>query len=371
MDTELTRVLVGVAILLLVALLPVRKDSGKRRAFLGFVVGIFLVLGLASLVFWAGDYVLDSSDESVIRDQIDTMLRDQAAGVPRNLIVIEGSSETALGVDGKSIEEQLRQAGYSATVVTLVGVGSNHLSRYKQMARWAAEVRRHGLAFSPNTRLLLEVTPGYDADPIRFIDKNKDSLRAYYYADLHSVVYAARMLYILGGSSDPNAMASEFGDLISDALTSTFKVGLLPYMRRFDDVEPAPAFLPARSGYTKLKPYDPEQYAKSASVLLEPRWTELEAFRGQEMAAAVGAVTEVDYFSVPVLPTRDQALEYAHAFCQWRRPAPCIDATDPAIYGALDGPQFHFNRDHLSRWGAAIYSRYLAQQLIAQGVVIR
>ena len=370
MNIELTRVLVGVAILLFIALLPVRRDSSSRRAFLGFVIGVFVVLGLASLVLRVGDYQVDNRDEGVIKAQIVSMHRDQAQGVPKNLIVIEGSSQTALGVDGPTIEKDLRDAGYDSTVVTLAGLGGNHLERYKMAARWAAEVRRHGLAFSPNTRLLLEVAPGYDADPIRYILRNKQSLRAYYYADFPNVAYAVRSLQITGELGDQGKL-DELASLSSDALISTFKVGLLPYMRRFDEVKAIPPFVHARAGVYHMKPYDPQYFATSPPMPLDPKWTEYETLRGEKMATAVGDVTEVDYFSVPVLPTRDQALEYAHAFCLWRKPMPCVDSTDPAIYGAVDAGRFHFNRDHLSKFGAELYSHYLAQQLIAQGMVIK
>jgi len=371
LNIELTRVLIGVVILLFIALLPVRKDSGSRRAFLGVALGIFIPLALANLVFYLGDFQLDNPDEGVIKAQIETMQADQAKGIPKNLVIIEGSSQTALGVDGASIERELRQAGYDTTVVTLAGLGGNHLERYKLLTRWAKEVKRHHLALSPNTRLLLEVAPGYDNNPMRFIDRNKDTLRAYYYATLPNVVYTMQSMHVINKLYDDTAI-EEFTDVTADALMSSLKIGLLPYMRRFDGVDPISAFAPARTGVYKMKPYDPEHFVKTPPLPLDPIWTDFSTFRAHKMAVAVGdSITEVDYFSVPVMPRQDKALEYAHSFCAWRKPAPCIDSTDPAIYGAVDAPQYHYNRDHLSKSGAAVYSHYFAQQLIAQGVVVK
>jgi len=369
LNIELTRVLIGVAILLLITLLPVRADSRARHGFLGFILGIALVSGVVALVLHLGDFVLDSPAVSVVKTQIGVLQRDQADHVPKNLILIEGSSQTALGIDAAAIEEQLHQAGYDASVVQFSGVGGNHLERYVSLQLFAQELRRHGLALSGNTRLLLEVAPGYDRDPMRFMLNNRDTLRVYRYATLDNLLFTLHSLSIMGQHYDARTR-EQVGALIQDMLVSSLDIGLLPYMRRFDAVEPSPAFVPAPT-QGRFKPYDPRRFADAPPAGIDPRMVQFIAYRSQRLQDLFGGgVTEVDYFSVPTVNNMNM-LNYVHSFCAQRKPAPCIDATDPEIMAAVDLPRYFTGRDHLSIEGAAVYSRYFAQQLIAQGMVVR
>lgn len=372
MNIEFTRVLIGVAILLLIALLPVRKDSGSRHAFLSIALGVAIAFGLGALVLRLGDFVLDNPDEGMVKAQIEHMQQDQAGHVPRNLIVIEGSSQTLLGIDYGAIEAELRKAGYDATVVQLAADGGTHMERYTMLSRFAAEVGRHGLSFSPNTRLMLEVARGYDTHPVRFFMENKDTLRGYHFADFANIVFATRSMQIMHQRFDANDRAA-LAALAHDALVSTFKIGLLLQMRPFRDIEPLPSFEPMdapRARY-RFRKYDAQRYARAPAAALDQASIDMTAYRAGRIAGLFGtALTETDYFSVPTV-NNEQTMRYAHSFCHWRGAAPCIDATDPSVYGMLDSPADYFNRDHLSHAGAQIYSSYFARQLIAQQVVVK
>jgi hypothetical protein len=372
LDVEFTRVILGVCILLAVALLPVRKDSSSRYAFLSIMLGAATAIGLAALVLNLGDFVLDNPDEGIVKGQMEIMQRDQIAHVPKNLIVIEGSSQTLLGIDNAAVEEELRSSGYDATVVQLAADGGTHMERYTMLSRFAAEVMRHGLSLSPNTRLMLEVAPGYDMHPVRFFMENKDTLRGYYFADFANIAFAMHSMRIVNQQFDANNMAS-LAALSHDALVSTFKIGLLLQMRPFQDVDPLSSFQPMnapKARYTFRK-YDAQKYVRTPADDLDEASIDLTEYRTGRIADLFGSgITETDYFSVPTA-NNERMMRYAHSFCRWRASAPCIDATDPAIYEVLDSADDYYNRDHLSQSGAEIYSRYFAQQLISQAVVIK
>lgn len=356
-------------LLLVVVLFPTRQASSSRRAFLGFLIATLVTICGIALVLHSLDFVLADVGEAIVKSQIGKLRQEQASHIPKNLIIIEGSSQTALGVDYDAVEKQLRDAGYDVAVIQLSGAGGNHLERYTLLSRMAEEMQREGLSTSPNTRLMLEVAPEYDENPVIFFLANKDTLRGYHYSTLSNLWFAHRSLQIARGN--PNYAA--LGAILRGALMSMFDIGLLPQMRRFDDLEPAPPFGPASRPAPNFhfRPFAADKYVRKPAPPIDPKWIRFARYRAERIRTLYGGeAARVGYFSVPTVGY-DKQMRYAHSFCHWKGAGVCIDATDPSLYGALDSADDFYNRGHLSAKGAEIYSRYFAQQLIAQGAVVK
>ena len=371
MDPQLIRVLIGSLVLLVVVLLPVQQVTRSRYGFLGLLIGAVTTVCGVALTLHLGDFVIADEGEAIVKSQIDLMHRDQAHHVPKNLIIIEGSSQTELGIDAPAIESQLRSAGYDVTVIELAGAGGNHLERFSLLSRFAAEMRRQGLAASANTRLLLEVAPEYDGNPTIFFMTNKDTLRGYHFSSFGNFWFAVQSLQIINGSLMRNRTA--LATLLHNAVVSSLDVGLVLQMQRFDDLEPIPPFAPKDQPEPdfEFKAYAADKYTRKPAAPLEARWIRFTRYRtGRISSLFDGSITETDYFSVPTVDY-DKQMRYVRSFCRWRGASPCIDATDPALYGSLDSADDYFNTVHLSGKGAEIYSRYFAEQLIAQKMVVK
>lgn len=371
-DPQLLRVITGVIILLLIVLLPVRQGTGSKRAYLGLLIGVASVIGLCSLVLHLGHFVLVNSGEDEIKGQVERMQGDQATHIPKNLIIIDGSSETELGLDYEAVQEELRRDGYDVTVVQFAGAGATHVERYALLESFAEEIRERGLALSPNTRLMLEVVQDYDLIPTRFFKEIQHTTRGYHAATFGNLAYTMQSMRILDVAFDQNTLDDLFG-LFQNVLISKLDIGLIPQMQLYDTLVDYPSFIPnpGHNRLFKFTPYDADQYVKGPQEDFKPEWASFTEYRTKRIERLFGGgITESDYFSVPNdanLP----AGSYAHAFCRWRGRAPCIDGTDPAIYGRLGALDYYWNRDHLTTAGAKIYSEYFAQQLIAQHVVIK
>lgn len=372
MDQQLIRVLIGTVTLLIIALLPVRRETGSRRAYLGMFIGLAGAFGIASLFLHLGDFVLDDGGESLVHSQIRVIQHDQKDHIPKNLVIIEGSSQTALGLDNAAVESYLRQAGYDASVVQLDGEGATHIGRYTLISRFLTEMRRHGLALSPNTRLMLEMSPGYDLDPLRFLGAIKDTPVGLNNASFGNMAFTVENIRLLHQPFTPATFAV-LGGMFQNTLISELHIGLVLDMQRFDTLGDVSPFSPLKGQNRayKFDTYAPHRFVDAPPEPFQAAWLDFDTNRVRRLTALFdGKLTEADYFAVPTA-TNDGLMAYAHSFCVLRGKAPCIDAADSAVWGRLDSSGYYWNRDHLSAAGAPIFTRYFAEQLIAQGMVVK
>lgn len=368
-DFHPASVIAGACILLIVALLPVRRNSGKRYAVFGFIFAAVATLCILNMGLDLAGYVVDCADEQILKANLDQVRSDYAGHVPRNLVVIEGSSQTALALDAQAIEEKLRGWGYDVTVVDLAISGGNLLERYTLMQRFTMEMRRRGLPYASNTRLLFELHPDYDHEPLRFFAFYEDTLQTYHYSEFSNLLYAWRAYRGAGGALDKQAL-STFGDFLSHCIVWTFKIGLLPKMQKFDLLTPMQAFTPY-DGPVKTNGYNrrafPDLVAKKGTKGISAQAMNR---RVQRVTSLFGdGLSGYGYFLIPSLDRRK--MNYGHAVCARRLAPVCIDASDPSIYKTLDASHDYYNRDHLNREGARIYSDYFARQLVADQVVVK
>ncbi|HEY3643883.1 MAG TPA: hypothetical protein VGM16_00980, partial [Gammaproteobacteria bacterium] len=109
------------------------------------------------------------------------------------------------------------------------------------------------------------------------------------------------------------------------------------------------------------------RHSRAADLIVPQRLT---FERADRTSALFGETLKgIGYFLITSLDKPQ--LKYGYRFCLKLRGAACIDGAAPEIRAALNESRFYFNNDHLSGLGAELYSRYFADQLVAQGVVVK
>ncbi|HEY3645432.1 MAG TPA: hypothetical protein VGM16_08850, partial [Gammaproteobacteria bacterium] len=235
-DIAAIRIAVGILALLAITLLPVRQDTGRRYALLGFLAGLVVLFGIVQFVVRAGDLVVDNEDDQIIRHDIDRVRDAEAGGhVLKNMLLVDGSSETKLGLDPDLIRDRLKAQGYDVLVLVLAEGGANILERYTMMQRFSREMQLAGLRYGENTRLMMELHPGYESKPVRFFEDNDASIRSYYYPSIGNLLTAAHIYHELGVTPDLDD-ASVFAEMYTHSLVWDLKIGYAPLLRRFDSL---------------------------------------------------------------------------------------------------------------------------------------
>ena len=369
-DSQLAQVITGACILLAIVLIPVRQHSTSKFAFIGFMAGIAAIIASGSVLFYFGDFVLDGDDEQILKAQIDHVSAAETNGhIPRNLLIIDGSSQTALGLDTARVEADLRSRGYDVTIVDLSLVGGNLLERYTLDERFKDEMRRHGLAYGSNTRLLLELHPKYDADPLRFFNVNEKAARTYYYANLSNLYFTINYYQESNRIFDAKTISS-LGDMLSHCFLWSFKIGFVPEMKRFDSLVGESPYAPKEGQYETFtfSTYDADRYTRlDSNIVSDTSFASLAIRVARLKGLFSSSIKETDYFLVPSLD--HVKMQYGHAYCATHKSEACIDSSNPKLLSQLDNAQYWLNRDHLNNEGSPVFSAYFADELVAQAVV--
>ena len=284
----------------------------------------------------------------------------------RHVIIIQGASYTARGVDGALLERLLRQSGIAVHVVQLSFGGTNHFEQF-QMLKWflyyLSDQGRARLR-QLNVVRLQEVSPGYDLDPLAQFRKNRESTRTYAYMDIGNIVAAYRSIYAhwkLG----PQFV--EYGTLLAPfPFARLFNVGAANTYERARKKRPIPGFAAVagtQAGFAFGGMTAPSPIENGNSGLDGiPQW--LRTVQWPRFAGLFdGREIPVIHYFVPQVP--GSAARYAIGFCR-EIPATCLDAWDLELRKALDHERYWWNLTHLRGPGAEIYTAWLAERLARQ-----
>ncbi len=374
-DYSAIRIGIGVMVLLVVVLLPTKADSGRRYPLFGLLAGAVLAFCLLALVVHYGHLVVDNDDDEGVKAEIDHVRSSLSAGLPvKNLFIPDGSSQTQLGLDPSIVQDELKKQGYDAVVIEFAEGGADTLERYTLLQRFTDEMRRHDLPYSPNTRLLMELHPYYEMDPVRFFGANSHALRAYFYSSPSNVRRAIHVYNLRGVEPDKNK-DQVFDEMYLHYLAWKLDIGFLPMLRRFDGLPGKAFYAPSvrTRGVGEWWHRSPNWVVKATTRtdLLVPMSVTMDRAGQFSGLFPNGSLTGVSFY---LMTSRDEKLmKHGVAFCRIRRghEQTCIDGADPMLLAQLDGPDYYYDVDHLSTSAAAIYSRYFADQLVAQGMVTK
>lgn len=277
------------------------------------------------------------------------------------VLVFDGGSYVLNGVDVGFVLEELHAAGVRAEAVRIAAGAANHFDRYRMQQQ---VVERLGQK-QPGQRwiYLTEVSEGYDTNPLTQFTDNLDTDRTYHYVTLSNALAMA------GAVSSRGVRVPEAWrwDLTRHAAVNAFNAGALSRLVPEAGLESGGGRVNDRTRANFRFRGLAEEIAVThkrvrgeilpwLSRIREPRSKQL----WQDYAS------ELVYFGVP--STSVDHLTYARSFCRASK-QPCIAPDDPVLLAALDGARFWRDQSHMTRKGAAIYSHWLAQQLLKRGIV--
>jgi len=353
---------VAALLLVMVGALPALPalDRGTVRARLALLVPI-LAFGLAAAGVWRafehGEVMAEGFPSQIVK----YAAAELNAATEPTVLVIEGGSYVLNGVDTELVTDELKQQGFDVRVVRLAAGAANHFERY----RMAESVLRRLSPKRAGQRwvYLTEVHLNYDNSPIAQFMENRDAARAYHYATLPNAWAVTRALH------SPGVLVPEGWQwaLLRHAMVNTFNVGAASRYRPEDEVVLGGGRVSAhRKQRFKFRGMGRQIQSLSHPVAgaMLPWLKDVREARTRRLWRPY--TSEIVYFGLPA--TTIEQVTYVREFCAATE-RKCISPADPELLSALDDAALWRDRGHLMKRGAAIYSRWLARQLVAQQVV--
>ncbi len=160
-------VILGVLLFLLLHLIQPGKPLRLRVT--GLIFGASLLIGSFALnVVLPVERSWPASRTARLSVSLHRELKEIMAARPSTILLLEGGSHTAYGVDGNLLEAELEQRGVSAGVLQLSFGGANVFSRIAVMEAFLNRLSEAEEAFLNRSRLILlhEVHLNYDEFPL-------------------------------------------------------------------------------------------------------------------------------------------------------------------------------------------------------------
>ena len=348
--------LLGAASLLL--LLPLRAGSGRtRQLVLGFALG--LAAGILAINLTTS--ALHASRDSELRAFEKYAWRN--ADPSKAQVLVIGSSLTALGVDNDLITRDLKAKGYPVQVLNLAKVGTMMISQDDELDEYLARAKK-----IPEF-VFIEVGPEYWTDTGAI--GPSDAYTSNAIADHGIDQFASRAKSIAAYPGSPAQKFNEYWDLASYTLFNAFDFGLSGQLATDDQVRARNGFLvrQTRRHHVTVTKAEVDEVVKPAGLLFKtgPLPESLRfvlGFRRMQIAKLKARGVKVVGFFQPEVPSL-VVREYGLQVCHELQGVPCIIADDPVLQRKLDNPAMWYDRLHLLRPGAEIYSEWLAGKFAA------
>lgn len=358
---------IGAAVVARVLTLPRQGRPGPSWLTVLVAVG-GVAAGLAAVV----------AATAVIRDLGGWPLKDDLTAErlyrPPNLegapvLLFVGSSFTRHGLDPALVNRRLADHGMATRVMARGAGGTSRLEQW-----FVIKEALEALDRTPQA-VFLEVARSYDLRPAYGL-RTPFSTRAISQFDLQGGLWIADALRYSGddlkGMEAPWSVARLAAEHV---FINTFNVGLLHRLADPATVRPRPSFEPRPRPEDDYDPADqrrqlawrpgPDEFESGADDIPNG-WV-----RGYfEDVEALLAARGIDTLGFYVPPHAAISLRrYAVPFCQYQeaRGHLCLDANQSDLLDRLDS-RFWIDRTHLRAPGARLYSRWLADRLIAEGV---
>lgn len=285
----------------------------------------------------------------------------------RPVVLLVGSSFTEAGIDPRVLTETLGTSGGNVAVLSLAIGGAPHLERLHYLKEYLARAKR-----KPHL-VLFEVAGGYDDGPLYQLQQMPFTDRMIAMMDGPSAWWAFRWVFstevidfttrlILGGEilTHLGLHVTHIGFLWNSA-----RIGLLaggdpgssPPEERFNDDEVV-RFLDQAAKTQDLRPDWPHDVPTNwMSALLEEEMSMLRRY----------GVERFVFYSVPSMQGADVA--YARRFCAAMFEFACIIGEDPQLLAELGHGTDWYNFDHLQGEGRELFTKWLGDRLVEQGVL--
>lgn len=360
----------AVAALLLVAAIRVEKGRNRR-----LLVPSLLLGGLAMVVVlgWGaratGYYPSGRALRLAKQVSIDLLeaARDPAV---RSVILIEGSSYTARGLDGSMLARLLtRGSGEKTAVVQMSLDGANHFER-----SWLLGIALEQLTSAEmqsladkDVTLLLEIQRGYDFSPLHGFVRNLRTWRTYAYMTPGNALDGLWAAWSLGPMASESAVAL-LSPVAEHAAINALHIGLARRGEHFADAKPVGGYQPlnrSKRGYSHGSGMsDVLEAARSVEESPAPEMAPLpwiSDLRVPRYRALLGdSLDSIAFFAVP--STEKDDLEYVRAFCARMTEQRCIEYRDPALLKRLQRRPDWNDARHMRVSGAEKFTRWFARR---------
>ena len=328
---------------------------GSSAAFATGLVGTAMVI---KLVAGAAGLGRTTEFDGFVNRAIEIAKQDDAP-----LILFTGASFSRNALDDERLTLALRERGYPHRVISLSIEAASLLERDAHLQEFIARSPR-----APEI-VFVEVAEPFDKRPAFFFNNSKFSARGIEQFTPHVAMKTLRGLAEGGcaGASDCLKSALLVG---AHSGVNFLNVGLLSQGEKAADVPPAPAYSaltePRENMFT-----DEVRIGLSTIPQVTPQeglgWIKSARETQRARLLQEHGVRSVAYYFPPV--TEPSVRAYASGLCLGELSGhTCIVGDDPALLANLP-PELWADPGHLMDEGAAIYLNWLADELIASGIL--
>lgn len=278
------------------------------------------------------------------------------------LIVFSGASFSRNAIDDDRLTYILREKGYPHQAINISLEAASLVERKMYLDALIARSSR-----VPDI-MLLEVAQITDTRPTFIFNNSKFSSRAINQFNVEGVLWSTAGL-LEDGCSGLVDCAKESVFLGAHGLVNVFNLGLVSQGKTLSHEAPQMSYDGALEAKETIDGTD-RQHGLTTQNLVSPRaahnWARsLRAIQHRDILAA--GTSKVGYYFPPVISPGARA--YVADICAGElADYSCIAPTDPALLAKLDADVW-LDREHLLDDGAAVYVAWLADQLIASGIL--
>ena len=334
------------------------RRGGLIGGMAAFTLGLLATAFLIKFVAGAAGLGRTTEFDGFVNRGIAIAEQDEAP-----LIVFTGASFSRNAIDDERLTLALREKGYPHRVISLSLEAASLLERDAHLRDFIARSPR------PPEIVFVEVAEPFDKRPTFFFSNSKFSTRGIEQFTPRAALWSAYGL-IGGGCDGAAGCVMETGLLGAHAGLNLLNVGLLSKSERTADAPPAASYSALTEARQEMDAdalladlaTDPETVP-----ITGPQWIRsLRAEQRQRLQNGAG-VHRVAYYFPPVAEAPLRA--YASGLCAGELAAfTCIAPDDPELLASLT-PDLWADPHHLQDPGAAIYLNWLADEIVASGVL--
>ena len=294
----------------------------------------------------------------------------------QNILIIEGGSHAARGIDPGLLEEALRRYGLDVLVVSFAVPGANHIERLGWLECYA---RKSGLSTigneskpSTNVVLMREANSGYDERPLEQLRENPFTDRSLAYLGPHQSVQAIGALLVANKIDSLESVGKMAFQIAQHGLANAFNIGGVMRLTRENSLSNPSYSFHDRQGTKKGFTYDSELgLLRNSSAKKRADWLPQRAWKAELVDQPLQGAIQPDktiFFAVPTL--RKGTLEYLESYKEDHPNDHLIsfrDATE--LHDDLNKAEAWYDSGHLANDGARAYTLWLAQELHRSGAL--
>ncbi len=282
------------------------------------------------------------------------------------LLILEGSSATEYGINGRALEQMLAQRGIEATVIEFSLPGANHLERLFMLQLFLEELgkkHREELARAP-TILMSEVFDSYDQDMLYLFKKEAYSLRTIQWLHPWNAFLAWKMASV--NKVQENAFFR--WRLLEHAFLNYFCVGIFSSLEPLNYQKKMNPFSPL-SGKKRTFDYIKTEEEFKRSLLSPPKKIGMTIPSAgwqlyyQELYQELGGLCHsLVFYALPTLELQRRAYQFAfaqhHPFTTTFLGPPSLDFMNMLLH-----QENWFDGVHPTGTGAILFTEWLAEEI--------